>query len=236
MRHSNYSYSQYGSRYRSRGHWPRSRGNPYFHHYQNAQHSAAYANPIQPEKQEDEHQKILPDEITDTTKIQEDIIKSQQNMLEETKSETCAQTEENSENNLIDAKSSEIVAELEKNKLAAHSHVKQISYLEQELQEERKKRIKAEEELYDLLFTNQQPNKKVDNSSLVCMAEGKPHYTSYAHLVENKGSINDLLDLVNEELRNKHILLRKIALKLGPISELSKEDRDELNRIVKGFP
>ena len=74
---------------------------------------------------------------------------------------------------------------------------------------ERKKRVESEERLFDLLFSQNQ-QKLVENSSVLCQAEGKPHYRSYAHLVENKAAIRELLELVNEELQNKQTMIKKV--------------------------
>ena len=220
MRHSNYShyYDQRSSRRGSRQILSR--------HFASAPYRSQHY----------QKKELPPSELPEMSESSDapDSKQMSEQALEETKSETCAQTESSVELTSVDSKAGQLVVECDRNKLAAHHFVKIISHLEQELQEEKKKRKEAEERLFDLLFINQTPNKKVD-AALVCMAEGKPNYGSYAHLVENKSTTGDLLDLVNEELKNKHILLRKIANKVGPISELSKEDKDELNQIVNGF-
>ena len=104
--------------------------------------------------------------------------------------------------------------------------------MDRELQEEKKKSTEAEGKIFDLLFSL---NGSIDNPGIMCAAEGKPCYGSYAHLVEDQGSVEDLLELANEELKNKHLILRKIASKLLENKDLNKEDRPLLLNIVDGF-
>lgn len=102
------------------------------------------------------------------------------------------------------------------------------------MQEERRKTIEINGKLFNLLF-EQQHGRVVENLGIISTAEGKPQYESYAHLVEDQTTINELLELANEELKNKHVLLMKIAKKLVNTKDISKDERDLLSQIISGF-
>ena len=74
-----------------------------------------------------------------------------------------------------------------------------------------------------------------ESLGIISTAEGKPQYESYAHLIEDRGTINELLELANEELKNKHIILKKIAKKLVLSDGISENEREFLSRIINGF-
>ncbi len=78
--------------------------------------------------------------------------------------------------------------------------------LEQELHTTRENRRQAEIKLYDMVKGKQVPR------SLVANPEGNPNYDSYEHLMESVENMQDLLDLANEELRNKSVVLEKVRL------------------------
>ena len=106
--------------------------------------------------------------------------------------------------------------------------------MDKELQEEKKRNIKVEERLFDVLFSMKR-SEVVENSIIVCSAEGKPSYGSYAHLIEDQGTVEELLELANEELKNKDMLIKNVANTLLAKTDLNKEDKEFLAKITTGF-
>ena len=51
---------------------------------------------------------------------------------------------------------------------------------------------------------------EAESLSVISKANGIPDYSSYKHLLEDKEQINDLLELANEELKEKYELLNKV--------------------------
>ncbi len=83
--------------------------------------------------------------------------------------------------------------------------------MEHELEAEKKRRQEAEDKLFDLVLAKQEMEREdTASTSMICAAEGKPSYSSYSNLLESAANIQCLLDLANEEMKNKSILLRKV--------------------------
>ncbi len=101
----------------------------------------------------------------------------------------------------------ELKKEIELTNQITYDFAKQIGALEHELESEKKRRQEAEEKLFDLL---QQKQAKEGEGSMMCLADGKPGYSVYSNLLESAVNIQNLLDLANEELKNKSGLLRKV--------------------------
>jgi len=58
------------------------------------------------------------------------------------------------------------------------------------------------------------------STSVICISDGKPSYSTYGNLLESAANIQNLLDLANEELKNKSMLLRKVFF----LKQFSTED------------
>ena len=106
--------------------------------------------------------------------------------------------------------------------------------MERELQEEKKKTLELNENLFNSLFEAQQ-DERVENPLIISTAEGKPNYESYAHLIESENSTDELLELANEELKRKQKILRKIATKLLSMNRINIGDRKLLRGIINDF-
>ena len=83
-----------------------------------------------------------------------------------------------------------------------------IERVEYELECEKEQKYEVEKQLFYKLFLERMRDKTA--LPLVSLSDGVPEYKDYGHLLEDPINVRDLLELANEELRNKAELLRKV--------------------------